>query len=102
MKKLLLLGALALASMTSKADVVETYLDPSLWTVTACSWIQDTQTSGHVGAMLDDDLSTYYHQHWNNDTGRGTHWFIVDMGYEQEIHGVDIWGRQNQPLQRAC
>ncbi len=95
MKKLLLLGTLALASMTSKADVVETYLDPSLWTVTACSWIQDTSTSGHVGAMLDDDLSTYYHQSWTQDTGRGTHWFIVDMGVEQEIHGVDIWGRQN-------
>lgn len=95
MKKLLLLGALALASMTAKAATVEGYLDREGWTVTACSWINEGNGSGPASCMIDDNLSTYYHQNWSSDTGRGTHWFIIDMGSEQEIHGLDIWGRQN-------
>lgn len=96
MKKLLLLGALALAGFTSKAETVEINADRSNWTITACSNAGGIEgaVSGYVSAMIDDNLSTYYHQHWNDDTDRGTHWFIVDMGSEQEIHGIDIWGRQ--------
>lgn len=95
MKKLLLLGALALASLTSNAENVEGYLDRSDWAITACSF--DTREgvgNGVVTAMYDDNLNTYYHQNWTNDTGRGTHWIIIDMGSEQQIHGLDIWGRQ--------
>lgn len=94
MKKLLLLGVMAFAGLTSQAVTVEGYLDRSSWTVTACSWISEGGGSGPASAMIDDNLNTYYHQNWSNDTGRGTHWFIIDMGSEQEIDGVDIWGRQ--------
>lgn len=97
MKKLLLLGALALAGMTSKAEtaLVDGYVDRSDWTITACSWISEGGKSGPVTAIYDDDLSTYYHQNWSSDTGRGTHWLVIDLGKEQPISGVDIWGRQN-------
>ncbi len=95
MKKLLLLGALAFASLTSNAATVEGYLDRAGWTVTACSQINEGGGSGYVAALYDDNLSTYYHQNWSGDTGRGTHWVMIDMGSEQKIHGVDLWGRQN-------
>ena len=94
MKKLLLLGALAITGFVANA-ADESYLDRTGWTVTACSSIDEGGGSGPASAMIDDNLSTYFHQSWASDTGRGTHWFIIDMGSEQEFHGLDIWGRQN-------
>ncbi len=97
MKKILLLGALVLAATTSKAeDLMEGYLTRTNWSATSCSWIQDTNTCGPLSCMFDDDMTTYFHQNWSEDKADGTHWLIVDLGKEETINGIDIWGRPDQ------
>ena len=78
------------ANMTGREDI-----DRTNWTVTACSTIADGN-SGNPEAMFDDDLTTYWHQNWQNDTNSSNfHWFVIDMGESQDVDGFQYWRRQN-------
>lgn len=90
MKKLLIMAAAALASAFAASAVeVHDYLDRTGWTVTTCGY----NAEGPNEKMLDDDLSTYWHQQWASD-GNAYHWFMLDMQSEVELNGVDYWRRQ--------
>ena len=48
---------------------------------------------GRVIAMLDGDLSTFWHASWKT-TYKYPHWFIVDMGKDITVSSVEITRRQ--------
>lgn len=48
---------------------------------------------GRVIAMLDGDLTTYWHASWK-ESSKYPHWFIVDMGHDVTVSTVEITRRQ--------
>lgn len=50
--------------------------------------------SGRVIALIDGNLSTYWHTTWQGSTAPFPHWFIVDMGSDQQISHVGLRRRQ--------
>lgn len=95
MKKLLLLGALAFAGLTSNAETVEVDLDRTNWTINVCSWVDEGNGSGAPEKMFDDNLNTYYHQNWSSDKSTDAyHWFIIDFQQEEQVDGFKYWRRQ--------
>lgn len=49
--------------------------------------------AGRVIAMLDDNLSTYWHASWKQASSY-PHWFIVDMGKNVTISSIELTRRQ--------
>lgn len=49
--------------------------------------------AGRVIAMLDDDLTTYWHASWKQASNY-PHWFIVDMGKNVTISSIEMTRRQ--------
>lgn len=83
MKKLLLLGVVGFASLTSSAEMVYEYtpLDRSGWTITGCS--QQNNSSGTdkgYAALIDGDLSTMYHSNYSSHATDCPHYLVIDRG----------------------
>ena len=71
-----------------------TIYDRTGWEVTVDGWNADGK-SGKADAIIDGDVNTYWHSHYDNDTNKAMpHWFMLDMKKSQDVGAVGIITRQ--------
>lgn len=51
-------------------------------------------TNGHIIAMLDNDVNTFWHASWYDPASDYPHWFIVDMHQSVMIREIELQRRQ--------
>lgn len=49
--------------------------------------------NGRAASVLDDEVLTFWCSAWRSTKPGPPHWITIDMGSEQDIHGVKIRGR---------
>ncbi len=104
MKKLLLLGALAITGFVANATAPssshledgEVWLHSNVLKGAMCSDRSDGGY-GYFRYMFDDNLESYWHQKWDSDVANENkyHWFSLDLGKPETFHGFDYWARNN-------
>lgn len=69
--------------------------DRTGWTVSVDGWNNDNGT-GKAEAIIDGDISTYWHSHYDNSTNKNMpHWFMVDMKQSQPVEYLGFVTRQD-------
>lgn len=56
---------------------------------------------GRVIAMLDGDNSTFWHTRWKGATDQYPHWFILDMGQDENVVAVGMRRRPGKDGQKT-
>lgn len=82
----------ATAWKTFETAVPEEYkYDSSSWTVLAAS----DESSDHGGrvALLDGDLSTFWHSAWETESAPLPHWAVIDMQSQKKISRIEVYRR---------
>lgn len=58
----------------------------------------DSQHSPYVVTnVIDNNLSTFWHTPYNDDSIKHPHWFILDMGQEVSVGAIELFRRQGSP-----
>ena len=82
----------ATAWKTFETVIPEEYkYDSSSWTVLAAS----DESADHGGrvALLDGDLSTFWHSEWETESAPMPHWAVIDMQSQKKISRIEIYRR---------
>ncbi len=72
--------------------------DRSNWSVLGVSTEEPAEGPDNRGvgeAVFDDNLGSFWHTQWAGSFGEPPHWIAIDMGEEQELHGIALSGRQS-------
>lgn len=96
----MLFASVTLLGISARADeaAAERYINRGCWTIISCSEAGTIEgaAGGYAKNILDDNLSTYFHQNWSSDhKAEPFHWLLIDMHNEQQVNGIDYWRRQN-------
>lgn len=67
------------------------------WSILAASSeaLNEVAPNGMAKALIDDDLSTFWHSRWEAPAAKYPHWVAVDMGKEYVIHKFICFRRPN-------
>lgn len=72
-------------------------LDRSDWSVVSFSTEEPAEGSngGLVSSAFDGQNNTFWHSQWNGGEAPPPHWFVIDMGSTQTLHGLSFLDRQS-------
>lgn len=102
MKKILLSLMIAIpifaSAQVSNPEKTRTYLNKTGWSATVSSeeLIGEPAPSGPIAAILDNDLTTYWHSQWQGGSGTFPYEIVVNLGSAKSVGGIYFVNRQGR------